>query len=108
MNRKIFKYAIEMDNLGCQQHAIPNGSIFLDLQVQNGVPVMWWSVPTDQLPSPNDLSEKAQEIRSSWKLRTFATCPTGDPGYTDNMHYVGTYQLGAFVGHLMSWEEIPR
>jgi hypothetical protein len=95
MTRQIFRYPINLEMMGAQ-YAIPLGSLFLDLQVQDGVPVMWWSVPMDGNP-PGD-----------WPLRSFQVCPTGPPGYADNMHYVGTFQIGSFVGHVMSWEPIPR
>lgn len=93
MIRHILKYAIDLDTMSAQ-HSIPEGSWFLSLQVQNGVPVMWWSTPTH----PED-----------FKLRTFVVAPTGPPGYTDNLHYVGTFQIeeGLFVGHVMSCEPIP-
>ena len=87
--RYVLKYAL--DPATGAQHAMPKGSLFLALQVQDDVPVMWWSVPSDDDPS-------------SWPLRTFSVVPTGPPGYTPNLHYVGTFQLGGFVGHVMAWE----
>jgi hypothetical protein len=93
--RTVLKYAIDCDSMSAQ-HAIPEGSLLLDLQVQNGVPVMWWSVPC---PAGEP---------SSWPLRSFIVAPTGGPGYTSNLHYVGTFQLGAFVGHVMSHEAFDR
>jgi hypothetical protein len=78
-------------------HAIPEGSFFLDLQVQLGRPVMWWSVPAVE-----------QGSESSWPLRTFGIATTGPPGYDSDRHYVGTFQLGGFVGHVLSLEPVPR
>ena len=92
--RVILKYALDPATGG--QHAIPRGSVFLDLQVQRDVPVMWWSVPAK--PDPP----------KEWPLRTFLIAPTGSPGYVDHLHYVGTFQLGGFVGHVLSHEEVPR
>lgn len=89
--RYVLKYALDPATGG--QYAIPRGSRFLSLQVQNGVPVMWWDVPSGSGPKDS-------------QLRTFSVCPTGPPGHTDNLHYVGTFQLGGFVGHVMSWEAL--
>lgn len=91
-SRLVLKYAI--DPGAGAQHAIPCGSRFLSLQVQDGIPVMWWAVPTD-----------AGEPRT-WPLRTFAVVPTGGPGYDSEVFtYVGTFQLGSFVGHVFGWED---
>jgi hypothetical protein len=90
--RLILKY--DIDPATGAQHAIPNGSRFLSLQVQNGVPVMWWSVPAEP-GFPN-----------TWPLRAFSVVPTGLPGYIDGLAYVGTFQLGAFVGHVFAWESL--
>lgn len=87
----MLKYALDAATGG--QHAIPSGSRFLSLQVQHGVPVMWWDVP-------------AQDARVP-PLRTFTVVPTGGPGYyNDAFTYVGTFQLGGFVGHVFAWEAI--
>lgn len=86
----VFKYAL--DPVDDTQHSIPAGSHFLDLQVQDGVPVMWWSVPADPDVEP--------------LLRTFTIVPTGFPGTLDDLLYVGTFQLGAFVGHVFAWEPL--
>lgn len=108
MTRLILKY--ELDPTSGGQHAIPEGSRFLDLQVQQDRPVMWWSVPKDQVPPPLDLSEPSKEMRRDWKLRTFTICRTGGPGYIEeSVRYVGTFQLAdGFVGHVLSWEPVPR
>ena len=91
-NRVVLKY--ELDPATGGQHAIPHGSRFLSLQVQAGVPVMWWSVPA--VPG----------APSTWPLRTFSIVPTGGPGYIDAvLTYVGTFQLGGFVGHVFGWED---
>lgn len=106
MTRIILKYELSPTTGG--QHAIPEGSTFLDLQVQHDRPVMWWSVPKDLVPI--GLSEQAKQIRRAWKLRTFQVVPTGGPGYIEGtLHYVGTFQLAdGFVGHAFSYEAIPR
>lgn len=90
--RVIWKFALDPAVGG--QHQIPEGSTFLDLQVQNELPTMWWSVPVD---GPKGGS-----------LRTFLVVPTGLASYEDHLHYVGTFQLGGFVGHVFSYEEVPR
>lgn len=105
MTRLIFKYKI--DPTGGAQHAIPEGSTFLDLQMQDKDVVMWWSVPFDDMPLAGDMSEEAKEVRSRWPLRTFTICPTGGR-YNTNLFYVGTFQINGFVGHVMSYEPIPR
>jgi hypothetical protein len=92
--RVVLKYPLHPATGG--QHAIPKGSRFLALQVQNDQPVMWWSVPADA-GSPQD-----------WPLRTFTIVPTGPPGYLDKFWYVGTFQLGGFVGHVHSWEPFEK
>lgn len=102
--RIIFKYELDPTNGG--QHAIPHGSRFLDLQVQDGKPVMWWSVPKSEVPSSGDSSDVAKARRRAWPLRTFSIAPTGAPGYVGDLHYVGTFQLGTFVGHVLSWEQL--
>lgn len=91
----VLKY--QLDPAAGGQHAIPKDSRFLDLQMQGDVPTMWWSVPANAEP-PQD-----------WPLRTFLVVPTGAPGYdADRVHYVGTFQLDGFVGHVFCWEEVPR
>ncbi len=92
--RFIFKFSLDPAAGG--QHAMPADARFLDLQVQDGVPVMWWSVPHHHEP------------QAEWPLRTFTIAVTGGPGHSEGLHYVGTFQLGGFVGHVMSHEEIPR
>lgn len=101
----ILKY--ELDPATGGQHAIPSGSRFLSLQVQHDVPVMWWSVPISQIPRADDMSIEAKTRRRAWPLRTFSIVPTGAPGYLDDrLHYVGTFQIGGFVGHVLAWEPI--
>ena len=94
MRHYIFKFELHPTAGGT--HAIPPGSFFLDLQMQLGQPVMWWSVPAQAGPS------------SEWPLRTFEVVPTGAPGHEAYRHYVGTFQLGGFVGHVLSLEPVPR
>ena len=94
MSRVILKYALHVTDGG--QHAIPHGSFLLDMQMQGDTPAMWWSTPAN--PGPPD----------TWPLQTFLTAVTGPPGYTDGLHYIGTFQLGGFVGHVMSQEPVPR
>lgn len=94
MRHYIFKFALHPTEGGTT--AIPKGAFFLDLQVRDGNPVMWWSVP----------AQAGQA--SEWPLRTFEVAPTGAPGYESDRHYVGTFQLGGFVGHVLSREPIPR
>lgn len=89
-----FKFALDPTHGG--QHAIPRDAKFMDMQVQRDAPVMWWAVPWKTEP------------RSEWPLRTFSVAVTGMPGFTENLHYVGTFQLGDFVGHVMSWEAFER
>lgn len=90
--RVVLKYPLDPATGG--QHAIPAGSRFLSLQVQADVPVMWWSVP-----------EPAMKFPCAWPLRTFTVVPTGGPGYIEpQLTYVGTFQLGPFVGHVFCWE----
>lgn len=106
MSHVILKYALDPATGG--QHAIPAGSFFLALQVQDDVPVMWWSVPASQIPPVSDSSDEARTRRKAWPLRTFSIVPTGGPGYVeDTLTYMATFQLGGFVGHVMSWEPVP-
>lgn len=91
MKKVIWKYQI--DPAGTTQHKIPDGSVFLDLQLQGTLPVMWWLVPEGE----------------------YQTCPinffvygTGIAGDDINdKHYVGTFQVGSFVGHVFADTEIP-
>jgi hypothetical protein len=90
VKRYVFKYELHPTEGGTV--GIPDGSFFLDLQVQSGRPVMWWSVPAVDSPS------------SLWE---FEVATTGAPGYAEHLHYVGTFQLGGFVGHVLSHEPVP-
>jgi hypothetical protein len=107
MSRLILKYEIDLSTMSAQ-HAIPEGSFLLDVQMQRETPVMWWSVPADAVPAMDDLSEEAKAKRREWPLRTFLVAPTGGPGYTDDLHYVGSFQSGWFVGHILSHEPVPH
>jgi hypothetical protein len=89
----ILKYVLDPAFGGV--HAIPDGSFFLSLQMQHGLPVMWWSVPAEP------------DFPNRWPVRTFEIAPTGPPGYAAGLYYVGTFQLGGFVGHVMSREPVP-
>lgn len=102
MIRVIYKY--ELDPTTGGQFGMPPGAQFVDLQMQNGKPVMWWSLPYE---------ETRQEDHSHWELRTFCIAVTGRPGYAaDGLHYVGTFQsvfgLTTFVGHVFAFEEFDR
>lgn len=95
MRHYIFKFELHRTEGG--MHAIPQGSFLLDLQVQAGRLVMWWSVPA------------RVSVSAIWPRRTFEIVPTGYPGYVPaDLHYVGTFQLGGFVGHVLSAEPVPR
>lgn len=95
MRRYIFKFELHPSDGG--SFRIPEGSFLLDLQMQLGQPVMWWSVPA-----------RADGPQSSWPLRTFEVVTTGAPGYEGERHYVGTFQVGGFVGHVFSLEPVLR
>lgn len=91
MNRVILKYPISIT--GATRHDIPEGSFLCDVQVQNGVPTMWWSVPRTGVAS---------------KERTFVVETTGSPNGYAGLHYVGTFQTEWFVGHVLSSEPVQR
>lgn len=97
--REIRKYKIESypgsgDYTSCQW-AIPKGSIFLDLQMQDGIPVMWWDCPLDDEPK-------------DWPLITLLVVGTGPPGRVEELiDYLGTFQDEGFVGHVYIWGPTP-
>lgn len=110
MSHVILKYPLDPATGGPDmswQHAIPAGSRFLSLQVQRGIPCMWWSVPKSEIPWPDDMSDEAKTRRAAWPLRTFSVVPTGSSGYIDGrLTYMGTFLIIAeeFVGHLFCWD----
>jgi hypothetical protein len=92
MNTEIRKYEIRIPDF---KLAIPQGSKLLDLQMQNGIPVMWWDCPLNQDPLNHTLF-------------TFVVVPTGPPGKDERLTgYLGTFQDGGFVGHVYIANETP-
>lgn len=85
---KIFKYEIPIDDTFTLD--LPENGNFkiLDVQVQNGTPVVWILID--------------ESVRKS--IVHFYLIGTGNP-IDDNIHeylrnYIGTFQLNEFVGHL--------
>lgn len=70
-------------------HSIPMGAKFLDLQIQNGRPQMWFLCYTEARPQKR-------------KFKIFATGEHVPDIYTK---YIGTYQKPPFVWHVL---EIPE
>ena len=84
----IYKYEIPI--AGSFNISMPTSAQILTCQLQNGSsPVLWASVNTEEI-----LEE-----------RKFILIGTGNPFPEKfNLNYVGTFQMGGFVGHL--FEEI--
>ena len=80
---KIWKYNIESEDCVL---TVPQGARFLTLQVQNGLPTIW------MLLDEANATEQRRYI-------TFVTGSFADIRKEVDT-YVGTYQLGWFVGHI--------
>lgn len=102
--KRIYKY--ELPTLPLFSIALPVGSVFLDLQVQNNAPMLWVLVPYEELGKPSDPPLE-------YKVRSFATFTTGRAADVDDHGgypvYVGTYQIDdhgrVFVGHVFCTPE---
>lgn len=68
-----------------QSFSMPMDSSFLTLQLQNEIPTVWWLCAV---------------FVTEFVQRTFVTLTDGPPGTDVPLYYVGTYQLGSFVGHV--------
>lgn len=90
MKACIWKYPVD---LPVNEHAMPAGARFLALDVQGATPTMWWLLDPDA-PATD--------------VRTFVVVGTGHREVEPGMHYVGTFQLGWFVGHVFAREEFER
>ncbi len=77
----IWKFPIEIDDEF--ELNLPVGADLLDVQIQNGKPVLWAIV------DPN----------ADTKPLRFYVIGTGRT-WRDDLAYVATFQVGAFVGHL--------
>lgn len=86
---KIYKYHLEVKEK--QQLFLPEFAKIIALQIQNGMPCIWVKIPEIQY----GMGGKATD-----EIRTFITVGTGHTFSEENLIYVGTYQLGAFVGHV--------
>jgi hypothetical protein len=79
----IWKYPLEVEDL--QQIEMPVGAQVLAVEVRNGQPCLWAKVDPTKL---NVVCE-------------IATVGTGHPAnHAEGLQYIGTYQLGNFVGHV--------
>ncbi len=78
----IYKYPLE---LGVTLLDLPLGAEVLEVQVQDGMPVMWVLVPADI---------------HAVETRLFRPYGTGQGVDSNPRKFIGTFQLGGFVGHL--------
>ena len=88
MNETIFKYGIK--KTGYQEVDLPEGSIILDIQLQNGIAVMWVQF---------DMNAHRIETRKIHCLGTGST-------FSLNLKYLKTIQDGSLVLHF--YEEIAQ
>lgn len=80
---RIYKYSLK--GIKREEIEMPAGSVILSMQVQKGTPCIW------ALVNPNlDETEK----------RIFEICVTGFDFIDPRAIYIGTYQIGDFVGHV--------
>jgi hypothetical protein len=63
---------------------MPAGGKILSLQVQDNSVCIWALV----------------EPKNEMEIRIFETFPTGQDMDTTGMQYIGTFQLGSYVGHV--------
>jgi hypothetical protein len=80
----IWKYVMGIASLS--SFDIPEGARFLSLQVQGGLPCLWFLVDSE----------------GRKKHRTFTVRTTGERFPDDFVlgKYFGTFQIGGFVGHV--------
>jgi len=83
--KKIHKVALVID--GYQEFELPAFATILTVQVQHGIPCMWYEF------DPDFTAKQKRNIR---------TCTTGNGKFESNTVYIGTYQMedGNFVGHV--------
>lgn len=86
---RIYKYQLEIKDK--QQLVFPEAAEIIALQVQDGIPCIWAKIPE---------IEYGMGGKPTDETRTFITVGTGHLFSGDNLIYVGTYQLGPFVGHV--------
>ena len=87
---KILKYQLKKDDE--QIIKIPERSEILDIQLQNGIPVMWAKVD----PESEDIEIKINMYGTGWEIN--------DDDTTEDI-YLSTVQDGSFVWHFfMNYE----
>ena len=81
---KIYKYNIEVQPYF--EIEMPKDAKILSVQLQNGIPVFWAEVDTNNEP----------------ETRNFSVIGTGHIMEARSQQFLGTFQLqgGAFIGHL--------
>ena len=84
--KAIWKYELKITDL--QEIEIPEESHLLSVQVQNGIPCLWVLV--------YDTESEKQKV----KLRTIGTGNEIVDYDFEATGFLGTYQLGNFVGHV--------
>lgn len=85
-------YKKELALTGIQTVLLPVEAEIISLQIQKGVPCIWYSFTED---------EEEEEEQENVTLVTMGTGETYDP-FNKKLIYIGTYQLhgGNFVGHV--------
>ena len=86
MNR-IWKYQLEITD--DQYIDMPQGAKPLSVGVQRGVPCLWADVDPDKVLRPMYIK----------------IIGTGNPISKDGTLFIGTFQLGLFVGHVYAGEQ---
>ncbi len=79
---KIFKYSVEK---GSFWHSMPKNAKFLTVEIQNGMPYMWFMID-EKLPDED---------------RYFEIVGTGQLLPSDIDTYLGSFQKPPFVWHLL-------
>jgi hypothetical protein len=83
--REIWKWKVPLEGLASFELEIPGFPTFLTCQLQDGRPVFWAVV-------------EPEARRRHYKFRVMGTgLPFRSP---EDWRYIGTFQLGEFVGHL--------
>jgi hypothetical protein len=84
MATQVWKYPLKVEDK--QWVELPRGAKILSVDVQNGTPCLWAQVDTEAVTD----------------RILIVTHGTGHPMKSNNMQFIGTYQLegGSFIGHV--------
>ena len=86
----IYKYPLILKDR--QQIKLPTSAKFLSLQVQNGMPVIWCMIDTDDL----------EVFLSVWNVSIYIFGTGNEVTCSDNCKFLGTVQLDSLVWHVFT------